>query len=127
MYGNIWGIKMNIQSDKSYLVFKKQTQYGPMYSLGLSKKGQDGKYQNGYIGCKFKNGVDIENKTNIYIKNGWLTFYLDKSNKTVPYIFINEFTTVEQTIEQAKESDPLDKAVNEFANEIELTDADLPF
>ena len=118
---------MNITNENKVLVFRKDGQYGAMYSLGLSKKGQDGKYQNGYIGCKFKNGVELENKTNIYIKNAWLTFYLDKDKKTVPYIFINEFTTVEQTIEQAKESDPLDKAVNEFANEIELTNADLPF
>lgn len=118
---------MNITNENKVLVFRKDGQYGPMYSLGLSKKGQDGKYQNGYIGCKFKNGVELENKTNIYIKNAWLTFYLDKDKKTVPYIFINEFTTVEQTIEKTKESDPLDKAVNEFANEIELTNADFPF
>lgn len=120
---------MNLESNKSYIIFRKDGKYGAMYSLGLSKKGQDGKYQNGYIGCKFRNGVDIENKTNIYIKNAWLTFYLDKDKKTIPYIFINEFTTVEKTIEQAKEetkkesNDPFE----EFANEIEVSGLDLPF
>ena len=118
---------MNITNDNKVMVFRKDGQYGAMYSLGLSKKGQDGKYQNGYIGCKFKKDAEVADRTNIYIKNAWLTFYLDKDKKTVPYIFINEFTTVEQAIEQAKESDPLDKAVNEFANEIEISDADLPF
>lgn len=124
---------MNITNENKILVFRKDGQYGPMYSIGLSKKGQDGKYQNGYIGCKFKNGVELENRTNIYIKNAWLTFYLDKSNKTVPYIFINEFTTVEQTIEQAKEevkqnNDPFEEFSKEAnLNELEVSGMDLPF
>lgn len=124
---------MNITNENKVMVFKKDGKYGSMYSLGLSKKGQDGKYQNGYIGCKFKNGVELENRTNIYIKNAWLTFYLDKDKKTVPYIFINEFTTVEQTIEQAKEevkqnNDPFEEFSKEAnLNELEVSGMDLPF
>ena len=125
---------MNIQSDKSYLVFKKQTQYGAMYSIGLSKKNQSNGYDKGYIGCKFKNGVDLENKANIYIKEAWLTFYLDKNKKTVPYIFINEFSTVEKAIENSKEEteqkDTLSNAVEEFSQEADLSELEqfeLPF
>ena len=117
---------MNIVNENPVMIFKKDGQYGAMYSIGLSKKKEDGTYENGYIPCKFRKEVNIEDRTNIYIKNGWLTFYKDKNKKTNVYIFINEFTTVEDTINKSKE-DSLSKAVNEFANEIEITSADLPF
>jgi len=119
---------MNITTDKPYMVFKKDGQYGAMYSIGLSKKNKNGGYDNGYISVKFKNDVDIQDRTNIYIKSAWLTFNV-KDKKTYPYIFINSFETVEQTIEKTKEEskqiDPLDKAVEEFNEEV--SGMELPF
>lgn len=117
---------MNIVSENPVMVFKKEGQYGAMYSIGISKKKEDGTYENGYIPCKFRKDVNIEDRTNIYIKKAWLSFYKDKDKKTNVYIFINEFTKVEETINKSKE-DSLDKAVNEFAEEIQVTGDMLPF
>lgn len=115
---------MNIVNENPVMIFKKDGQYGASYSLGLSKKKQDGSYENGYIPCKFKKDIELENKTKIKIKNAWLTFNV-KDKKTYPYIFINSFDIIEEQ-EEVKE-DTLDKAVNEFSQEIEITGADLPF
>lgn len=114
---------MKIQYEYPIMIFKNEYEGKPYYSLGLSKKMQDGNYLNGYIPCQFKKNVEIDNKKKIYIKNAWLTFYI-KDKKTIPYIFINEFEYVEAAIKEAKkETDPF----KEFADEIEITDEDLPF
>ena len=114
---------MNINYEKEVTIFRYDGQYGANYSLGLSKKKQDGSYENGYMPCKFKKNIELENKTKIKIKNAWLTFNV-KDKKTYPYIFINSFDLID---EQESKKDSLDKAVNEFKNEIELTDNMLPF
>lgn len=82
---------MNIQKGDKATVFKNETRY----TLGLSKKDKDGKYENGYILCKFKKDAEIENKTKIVINEAWISFYKDKNGYTVPYIFINDFTAEE--------------------------------
>lgn len=115
---------MNIQTDKTYMVFKKEGQYGPMYSIGVSKKNQDNSYTNGYIPVRFRKDIELEDRTNIYIKKAWLDFYLTKDKKTSLYIFINEYETVEKVIEESKEEKD---QFQQFSEEITLTSADLPF
>lgn len=83
---------MNITNEKEVMIFKREYNGKPYYSLGLSKKNQDGSYTNGYITCQFKNGVNLANQTKIKIKSAWLSFYL-KDKQTIPYIFINDFAT----------------------------------
>ena len=105
---------MNIEQCE-VMVFKYEGQYGATYSIGLSKKNQEGKYENGYFSCKFKKGVDLQNKTKIKIKEAWLTFN-QKEGKTYPYIFINDFEEIGKSAKDVFE---------EFANE--TIDEDLPF
>ena len=117
---------MNITNERAVMIFKREYEGNTFYSLGLSKKDKDGNYVNGYMPCQFKNGVSIEDKTKLYIKSAWLSFYLknipnSEGKQTVPYIFINEFETVGETIEQAKtevEEDPF----LEFGNEVSIDD-----
>lgn len=117
---------MNITNERAVMIFKREYEGNTFYSLGLSKKDRDGNYVNGYMPCQFKNGVSIEDKTKLYIKSAWLSFYLknipnSESKQTVPYIFINEYETVGETIEQAKtevEEDPF----AEFGNEVSIDD-----
>lgn len=115
---------MNITNERAVMIFKKEYEGNTFYSVGLSKKDKDGNYVNGYMPCQFKNGVSIEDKTKLYIKSAWLSFYLknipnSESKQTVPYIFINEFETVGKTIEQAKvEEDPFADVFSEFGEEI---------
>ena len=85
----------------SKMVFRKDNEYGTFYQIGLSKKDRNNNYINGYMQVKFKKGVDVANKTKIIIKNAFIDFYLDKDNKTVPFLMVLEFETEDQ-----KEEDP---------------------
>lgn len=120
---------MNIQTDNQVMVFRYDGQYGANYSIGLSKKKQDGTYENGYMPCRFKKDVELENKTPIYIKQAWLTFN-QKDKKTYPYIFINEFELVGDKIDKEHKEikkDIVSEQFAEFEQEIELDDDSLPF
>ena len=79
------------------MVFSNEYNGRKFYKVGISKKMQDGSYQNGYVDVQFKKDIVLENKTKINIKSGWLTFYMNKENITVPYIFVNEFEQLDNT------------------------------
>lgn len=125
---------MNIVTDSPYTVFRNDYNGYSYYKIGVSKKSQTGEWINGYIRCQFKKDVSLENKTKIYIRKSWLSFYLN-NKETIPYIFISEFETTDETIEKAKaecspqigqeggQQDPFE----EFAGEIHIDDGELPF
>lgn len=118
---------MKIVENNKVTVYRYDGQYGASYSIGISKKLQDGKYENGYMPVRFKKDTELENKTQIYIKDAWLSFNL-KDKKTYPFIFINEFTTLDEAIEPSKKvveqkNDPY----KDFANEFPIDDSMLPF
>ena len=123
---------MNIANENPVMVFKREYNGNVFYSVGLSKKNQDGSYTNGYMPCQFKKEVAVEDKTKIYIKKAWLTFYL-KDKETKPYIFISDFITLDEAItnskpEQVQEENKTDLYA-EFSeeNQTELSGLDLPF
>lgn len=102
---------MNITNNREVMIFRNEWQDKVIYNVGLSKKLQDGNYENGTIMCQFKNGVNLANQTKITIKNAWLSFYKNKDNHTVPYIFINEF--IEGQAPELSQGEMITKAVNE--------------
>lgn len=112
---------MNINYEYPVMIFKNEYQGNVFYSLGLSKKNQDGSYTNGYMSCQFKKGVTIEDKTKINIKKAWLSFYL-KDKETKPYIFIAEYELENaqnnQNIVQNNDFDPF----ADFGAEISIDD-----
>lgn len=115
---------MNITSEQPYTVFRNDYNQYTFYKLGISKRDATGKWINGYIRCKFKKDVIVENKTRIYLKKAWLSFDL-KEKETIPFIFVSEFETVDEVIESSKKTaeDPF----KNFGEEIEIRDEDLPF
>lgn len=117
---------MNIENKYPVMIFKKEYQGRVFYSVGLSRKDRDGNYINGYMPCRFKNNVSVVDKTKMYIKNAWLDFYL-KDKETKPYIFINEFELVGETIEKAKEEPKEVDPWQEFSNEVDMENLELPF
>lgn len=117
---------MNIVNDKSVKVFLKDYQGKELYSVGISKKDQNGNYINGYISCRFKKDVHLKNKSTIKIKNAWLDFYL-KDKETRPYIFINEFELVSEDVPIQENKEIKKDPYEEMGDEVELTDEDLPF
>lgn len=48
------------------------------YSTSISNKKEDGTYENMYIAVNFRKGIEVENKTKINIKDGFLSFYMTK-------------------------------------------------
>lgn len=116
---------MQIISDKEEMIFRKDYNDRPSYSLGLSKKDKDGNYVNGYMNVNFKKGVDLQNKTKIKIKEAWLGFNA-KDGKTYPYIFINDFNVVEEP-DAFKEFGDSIKTESNIGEQIKIDDSDLPF
>jgi hypothetical protein len=123
---------MNIESDRPKIIYKYTTKDNKeMYSIRLTKQKQDKTWETGFINCRFKKNIKLENKTKILIKGGWLDFYV-KDKITYPFIFVNEFEIVE-----TPEQENTQETVNEFSSmnikteyqedEIKLTDEDLPF
>ncbi len=128
---------MNITNEKIVMVFKKDNKY----SVGISNKKQDGSYEKAYFPIQFNKGVELEDRTKIYIKKAWLSFYKweyqDKKGTTF-FIKCSEFETVGETIEDVKkeikiqeEQRILNEVINdpfeEYANENPINDDDLPF
>lgn len=130
---------MNIDNQYPVAIFRFESGENIYYKMGLSNKDKDGNYINGYIPVQFRRGIELENKTKIYLKKAWLTFYLKKENIdgvdkniTVPYVFVSEFEKVEEVIAGSKEKDIVkDEAgsdpFKDLGNEIAFTDDDLPF
>jgi len=88
----------------------------PSYSIGVSKKKEDGTWINLYIPVSFRKGITIGNKAKIDIKDAWLNVYEGKNGATLT-IFINDFDTL---------------APGEVKNDLpagfeEIDDMDIPF
>lgn len=124
---------MNIECEKEKMIFRNEKDGKAYYSIGLSKKNQDGKYTSGYITCRFPKDANIENKTKIKILNAWLDFWVDDKKITHPYIFINKYEILSDDIPNIKSNysddgiqltdEEIDKAFS-GKDEIELA---LPF
>lgn len=114
---------MKIIHEYPVAIFKNKKDDKTFYRLGLSKKDLNGNYINGYIDCRFRKDATIDDNKKMYIKDAWLDFWV-KDKITHPYIFINKFEYVADIIEDAKKEPD---AFEEFANEVELKDEDLPF
>ena len=122
---------MEVISKSDEMIFRKDYNGRPVYSIGLSKKDKDGKYVNGYMTCNFKQGTELENQSKIKIKDAWISFYL-KDKQTIPTLFINDF-------EKVSEPNPEHKEVQEMVNDehyktkidtfeqVEINPSDLPF
>lgn len=63
----------------------------PRYSVSVSKKNDQGGYDNCYLPVRFKNGVDVPNGTEILIKNAFPSFNIGQDGKKYPYYMITEF------------------------------------
>jgi hypothetical protein len=117
---------MEIISKKEEMVFKNEYNGKIFYSIGISKKNQDGKYENGYINVRFKKNVELDNQTKIKIKKAWIDFYC-KDRKTFPYIFVSEFEPVEEKKDAFKEFGESIKTESEIGQQIEISEEDLPW
>ena len=99
---------MEIISKREEMIFKNERDWKISYSIGVSKKNQDGTYEKGYIPVKFPKNIELKSQTKILIKEAWLDFFkIDK--RTIPYIFINKFELASEVdaIKQVQEEKEL--------------------
>lgn len=81
------------------------------YRARISRKNENGEYENAFIDVKMPKGTDLENKTKINIKDGFLSFYnytdKDGNAKLVWYIVVLDYTVDEEVnvIESKKAED----------------------
>ena len=94
--------------NKKHRVFRYDKENKVAYTIGISKKQQDGTYETGYLPVRFKKGTDLKDKTDIIIKEGWLDFYKIE-NKTRLYYFINKFELASDMDAMKQVSDNFDK------------------
>lgn len=85
---------MEVISNREEMIFVKEHEGRKFYKIGISKKDKEGNWVKGYIDCKFKKDVNLDNMTKIRINNAWIDFYL-KDKQTIPFVFVNEFTSDE--------------------------------
>ena len=88
------------------MVFKND--YG--YSIAISNKNQEGKYEKMYLSIQLPKNTELENQTIIDIKKGFLSFYKTKNGLAKLKVIVLEYD--------------LDKKNNE---EDEIFGEDLPF
>ena len=110
---------MKISNEYPTMVFKKEYNGKVYYSLGMSRKKQDGTYENAYIDCRFKQGVELNNQTNIYVNDGFMSFYL-KDGKPIYYLVITDFKKVADVIKETS-------TTSLKQDEVIVDDLDLPF
>lgn len=122
---------MDVISNKEEMIFKNERDGKVLYSIGLSRRNQNGDYENGYMSVRFRKEVNLTDaRTKIKIKSAWLDFYkVDK--KTLPYIFISDFEIINEQ-QKAKEEDKSTydeqgKLEWDSASKTPIDDDDLPF
>lgn len=91
---------MKIISDREEMVFKFQDDDKISYRISVSRKKEDGTYENAYLPVRFKKDVSLDNQTKIRIKNAWLDF-IKMEKRTFWFMFINDFEIVEKKEEKS--------------------------
>ena len=127
--GELERLDMHFETDRTYMIFKNEN-YGRInYRLNMSKfDDREQQYVYGYIPCRFRKDVKVDNKQKIKLKDSWLDFYT-KDKKTYCYIFINDFELVNDNEQDNKQVETGQVDLNnDFMNDsYPINDDDLPF
>ena len=94
--------------NKEKVIFRKDFNNKASYSTSVSKKKQDGSYENGYIPIAFRKDTHLKDRTKIKILDGWWDFFTI-NKKTIVYFFINKFELASDMDAMKQVSDNFDK------------------
>ncbi len=124
---------MNIENKYPVTIYKNENKY----TVGIGVKKKDGTYDNAYFPIQFNQGVEVEHKTKIYIKNAWLSFYkweYEGKKGTTFFIKCSDFETVDEVIKENFEpikEEPVEDPYAAFGNSVTVEQLDempdLPF
>lgn len=103
---------MHIKENEEVMIFKSDKGY---YSIGMSRKDRNNQFYHGYLPCMLKNGLSVENKTRIKIKEAFISFYI-KDDKTIPYVMILSFEELGEKENYAK-----------LKGDVDIDSKELPF
>lgn len=78
------------------IIYAKQIEEGRIYSTYISNKNIDGTYEKLYLTVQLPRETILEDRTEIDITNGFLTFYKDRNGLAKVKIVILEFTESEK-------------------------------
>lgn len=119
---------MNIKTTYPVMIFTRKNEDRISYTVGLSRKNEDGSYDRAYFPIKFKKGIELENKTRIIISDAFLTFdkWTDEEDKSKTFVYIKclDYQVADDN-ETSKDEKKGNYSIN--ADEIELSDEDFPF
>lgn len=111
---------MNVTTNREILIFRKDGNFGPMYSACVSEKQQDGTFLQSYITVWFRKGIELADRSMIKITKAWL-----KPTKDMKIVlFVSEYEQTGEVVEQ-ETSDGFE-AGKLYADEIDVSDS-LPF
>lgn len=79
------GMRIN---GENVMIFKNEN---GRYTTSISNKKEDGSYENAYLQVQFRKGVELESKTKINIKDGFLTFFRTQEGNIVYKIVVLDF------------------------------------
>lgn len=79
------GMRIN---GENVMIFKNEN---GRYTTSISNKKQDGSYENAYLQVQFRKDVELESKTKINIKDGFLTFFRTQEGNIVYKIVVLDF------------------------------------
>lgn len=77
------------------MIFKND--YG--YSTTISNKNKEGNYENMYVAVQLPKGDELENKTNIQIHKGFMSWYKGENNIPKVKLVVQEYTNINSTVD----------------------------
>lgn len=112
-------IKYKIVSGREYTISRQDFNGKTFYSIPLKKNNQDGTEVFGKKIVRFRNGIELQDKTRIKIISAFEDFYQKDRYNTMFTLFITEFEITGQP------ESVINEAYNEFNNDNNLFE--LPF
>lgn len=100
------------------MIFRDDKGQYPRYSMGISSKSKDGEWIKGYVPCKFKKGIDLENMTKIKINNAFPV-----ASQGEKYVFVSWMITDFEVVDEEKQ----EATPDDFMTIPEGIDEELPF
>lgn len=84
-------------------IYRKDFDDRASYSASISQKNVNDEWESAFIKVQFNKGVEVSNRTEIEVNNGWLKFYNTRDGKPVWYIHINDFIVLNQPQTQTED------------------------
>lgn len=94
-------MKQNLQIVGTTRIFAKEINGKTFYSTSISSKKQDGTYDKMYISVQLPKDMSVQNKTDITILEGFISFYKNKEGLAKLKIVVMKFEKEEAEKEKS--------------------------